>query len=353
MATLENSPATPSIVRRRSAVIVAGAAAKGPFAAGALAELAGSDRFDIAAVVGASSGALNGAVFAAGLRVGRAKEAAELLCKLWAERANIWHIRSYTRRKAIVREALEVFRADPTTNRTRFHTVVTSLAGRMARYGHVLAEQPHHFEPDDFRDPARLDFMAEVCVASSAIPFVFAPVWVNGRGPYWDGGVVNNAPISLAIHGAKPRGSRPTDVNHVIVVSPERSVVRPDTYGRFALNRLLEILVEERLARDIEAAMSFNGELEDLRAVLERLANRRVTLEELGPKLDWRPLAFTEIRPYETDLDGNALSGFFDRAERERYLARGRDAARHVLASVATSPELQPPATGAELRLPN
>jgi predicted acylesterase/phospholipase RssA len=194
----------------------------------------------------------------------------------------------------------------------------------------------HHFGPDHFRDPADLDFMTEVCLASGAIPFVFKPVQVTGAGQCWDGGVVNNAPISLAIHGEEPRGSRSNDVNHVIVVSPERNVRKPGTYGRFAANRLLEILVEERLGRDLEEANSFNLELDDLRGALERIAQRPVSLDELGPNLDWRPLAFTEIRPHETDLEGSFLSGFLRPKLRRRYVDAGRAAARHALASDAT-----------------
>jgi predicted acylesterase/phospholipase RssA len=350
----EDSPTrTPLVARSQSAVIIAGAAAKGAYAAGALAEIAASGRFDVAAVVGASSGALNGAVYAAGLRVGRAEAAAEALCSLWAERANAWDIRSFARRKAILREALETFRREPTTAPIRFHVVVTSLTGRIAPHGHVLSEETHHFGPNDFADPARLDFMSEICVASAAIPFVFAPVWVNGRGPYWDGGVVNNTPVSLAIHGNQARGSRSSDVNHVIVVSPERSVVRPAAYSRFAFSRFLEILVEERLGRDLEEASSFNHKLDDLRTAIERIANRRVPLDELGPKLDWRLLDFTEIRPFETDLEGNFLSGFFKRAERQQHLALGREAAQQALASDATRAAPESSAATPELRLPN
>lgn len=347
------------IVRHRSALIIAGAAAKGPYAAGVLAELAASNRFDLAAVVGASSGALNGAVYAAGLRAGRPEAAAQLLCDLWAERAGVLHILTLKRRKAILREALETFRREQTTNPIRFHVVVTSLAGHLAGdrsrhgHGHVLAERVHHFGPDDFTDPARLDFMTEVCMASGAIPFVFKPVEVTGEGQCWDGGVVNNTPISLAIHGKEPRGHRSNDVNHLIVVSPERNVRRPGPYSRFAFNRLLEILVEERLGRDLEQASSFNLELDDLRGALERIAQRPVSLEELGPRLDWRPLAFTEIRPRERELEGNLVSGFFRPRLRKSYVDAGREAARYALARDASSATEESSAKRAELPLAN
>src|SRR4051794_36032920 len=87
-------------------------------------------------------GALNGAGYAAGLRVGNPRAAAKILCDLWAERASVLHILTIEQRKAILREALETFRRGQTTNPIRFHAVVTPLVGDLAggRYahGHVL-----------------------------------------------------------------------------------------------------------------------------------------------------------------------------------------------------------------------
>src|SRR5260370_13885156 len=88
--------------RRKTGLIVAGAAAKGPFAAGALKTISRDERFDVRAVAGASSGALNAAVYAAGLRVGKEKEAADLLCDLWKERASFTRIAFARQRRKIV-----------------------------------------------------------------------------------------------------------------------------------------------------------------------------------------------------------------------------------------------------------
>jgi predicted acylesterase/phospholipase RssA len=63
-----------------TALILAGAAGKGPFAAGALSEIARRTDFNVRCIVGTSSGALNGALYAAGLRVGDAEGAANA-CK--------------------------------------------------------------------------------------------------------------------------------------------------------------------------------------------------------------------------------------------------------------------------------
>ncbi len=59
-----------------------GRSRQGPYAVGALASLAERSDLDVTTVIGASSGALNGAVYAAGLRAGCAGEAARLLNRL-------------------------------------------------------------------------------------------------------------------------------------------------------------------------------------------------------------------------------------------------------------------------------
>jgi predicted acylesterase/phospholipase RssA len=307
-----------------SALILAGAAAKGPFAAGALCCVAAHCRkFNITRVVGASSGALNGAVFAAGLRVGREAEAAELLEDLWRNKASAPRIASWHVRKRIVLSALEKFRALPTQRQVRLFIVATSLPGGVRSTGtarYTSYEETYAFEAADFTDEKRLELMSEVAVASSAIPVVFAPATVdNQRGPYWDGGLVNNAPLSLALK------SDP-DLEHIIVVSASPAVTHNlGPFHRFSLVHLLNIAIEERLSRDLYAARSFNSELDRLATIVDPNEVRRV--------LGWRNLSFTEIRP-EKPLPGWLLRGFFSRTARREYIEQGREAARRVLRDV-------------------
>ncbi len=296
---------------RAAALIVAGAAGKGPYAAGALAVLAGDARFDVRTVVGASSGALNAAVYAAGLRAGAAADAAEHLCELWRDRARFERILGHKARVGIVLDALERFRERPRDRAVSLEVVVASLPGTRDRFGHVRFERAFRFHAADFEDRRRLRDIAETAVASAALPVLFAPRHLAGEGPFWDGGIVNNAPIGRVLKSDD-------EIDHVIVVTPDALELGGGSYSRFSVGRLLTMLVDERLARDLYEAKAFNEDL----AVLE--ANG-IRLRELGD-LGWRILELIEIRPDRT-LPGNLLSGFVSKPLRATYIESGRQAA--------------------------
>ena len=95
-------------------------------------------------------------------------------------------------------------------------------------------------------------------------------------------------------------------------------------YGWFSLSRLLEMVIEERLARDLSEAKSFNDEL-------LALCRAGVDLNQLGPDIKWKFLQFVEIRP-EQDLPGNLAAGFFSAELRDKYVNVGHDTAKQVLA---------------------
>ena len=139
---------------RKSAVILAGAASKGPFAAGALGVVAKHQaEFEIVCVVGTSSGALNAAVFAAGLRVGRAQQAAARLEELWRDTANAAHIVTVQMRENIVKSALEEFSQYPETYPIKLRMAITSLDGKEAfvnRRHYTTYEAIRHFQSADF-----------------------------------------------------------------------------------------------------------------------------------------------------------------------------------------------------------
>jgi len=316
----------------RAALILAGAAAKGPYAAGVLSQLAKDDRAEILAIAGASSGAINGAVYAAGLRVDKAGEAAELLEQLWVADAS-WHrILSFKQRKQTLLEALRRFRDFERRQPVRFRVVVASLPGEIVA-GRRLFEKSETFHAKDFEDDARLEHMAEICLASAAIPVIFAPRRVAGEGPFWDGGIVNDAPIGWAL--------KDTSIDHIIVVTPDSNVSKPQHYHRFSISRLVDMLLNERLNRDLHEAESFNAELARLDATLDAFEAqlgaagfRERLATQVRRELSWRTLSFLEIRPSK-DLDGNLLDGFFSERLRQRYVQVGRDAAEQKLAGWA------------------
>jgi predicted acylesterase/phospholipase RssA len=308
----------------KTALIIAGAAAKGPFAAGALSILATADpeRFSITRVVGTSAGSLNGAVYAAGLRVGQPQAAALLLQELWRDRARLPWILSQRFRTALLRGAIESFRDRPTAHEIRLQMLVTSLPGLISRIDgrrYTTFEEAYSYQTADFASAASIEVMAEVGIASSSLPLLFAPRAVRGRGPYWDGGLVNNTPIGRAIEDD-------AQIDRLLIVSPDPAVAAPQkSYGRFSLGRLERIAVDERLYRDIRTARAFNHDLERLRAL-------GVDPERLRATLKWRPLELIEIRPAQ-ELPGGALSGFLSRALRQTYIDEGRRTAEQVLAA--------------------
>ncbi len=215
----------------RAALILAGAAAKGPYAAGVLGQLAKDDRAEVLAIAGASSGALNGAVYAAGLRAGRPEEAARLLEQLWLEDAS-WHkILCWKQRKQIVLNALRSFHGLARQRPVHFRVVVASLPGRLDNFERRRFEESKAFHTEDFEDSSRLELMAEMCIASAALPVLFAPRKVAGKGPFWDGGIVDNAPIGWALKDHDGGGA----IDHIIVATPDRGVVGHGRYGRFSV----------------------------------------------------------------------------------------------------------------------
>ncbi len=304
--------------KRRAALIIAGAAGKGPYAAGALGKLARDERFEISCVLGSSSGALNAAVYAAGLRVGEELDAALHLQELWRERASWEKILTYGARVSIVRKALERYRHKPERRKVALVVVVASLNGRRddKHAEHVRFERAIPFDTADFTSERGLAAIAETCVVSSAIPIVFKPRDLRHEGQFWDGGTVNNTPIGHAL-------KRDRAIDHMIVISPDAECLESRRFGRLSFNRLLEMVIEERLQRDLCEAKSFNEEL----LVLCRAG---VDLSKLGPEINWKLLQFVEIRPAQ-DLRGNLAVGFFSQGRRAEYIEIGESTAARRL----------------------
>jgi predicted acylesterase/phospholipase RssA len=310
--------------KRKVALILAGAAAKGPYAAGALGTLSQRRDIEVTTVIGASSGALNGAVYAAGLRVGAQEEAARLLERLWRKEAQFPAIMSRKRQVSIVSEALREFLDRKEEQEVLVRAIAASLPGKPDARGYVRSESVFDFDSDSFSTPEGVEFIAEVCVASSAIPVVFPPRALRGReggldaaSPYWDGGAVNNTPLGWALKAS-------SDIDHLIVVTPDANQVVSGPFSRLSVSRLLTLLIDERLARDLHEAHSFNEELDEL--------SKLVDPEVLRERLKWRKLEILEVRP-NRPLKGDFVRGFLWPGLRNEYLAQGREAAERALSA--------------------
>jgi predicted acylesterase/phospholipase RssA len=246
------------------AIVLAGAAAKGAWSAGVLAELtepAAQERLglDIRRVVAVSAGAINAALLAAHVRDGTEGAAMALLEELWIDIGDTKGAldvspRAILARRGIsssakVRALLERF-IPPSPSGTRpvdLAIVVANLNGEVDIVGSELAttyERCVQFTGDAFATKEGLAPVFDAVVASAAFPVVFEPEPITlgtRRVRCMDGGAVNNTPIKYALGEGE-------EIDRVFVIAPSPSVQRtpPNLHGVGLLSHLGEILVEER-----------------------------------------------------------------------------------------------------------
>src|SRR5262249_17979180 len=114
-----------------------------------------------------------------------------------------------------------------------------------------------------------------------------------------------------------------------IIPYPRVATVAPELHGLSLASRLAEILIQERLVRDLSDALATNTALANLAKVEPDPEKRARILEAIG-WADRRPIEIIEIRPREV-LPGNAFSGLFSKDLREQYADAGAEAARRAL----------------------
>ena len=183
------------------------------------------------------------------------------------------------------------------------------------------------FSGRDFDTAEGLSRIFDVTTAACAFPGLYAPVELAGLGPCIDGGTVNNAPIRYALDEG--------DVDHIIMpipFPPLMSASRP-LQGWGLMNHLVEILINERLYRDLKDANVVNHEVEELQKLVSRGVLSVAQLKTVQSVLRTRWVQITEVRP-TTSQSGNAFAGFFCKKERIRLLAEGRKAAGDVLSRI-------------------
>lgn len=204
--------------------------------------------------------------------------------------------------------------------------ILTSLRGLPAATCDGMAttfEGVRAFSSADFDTTDGIEAIVDAAAASAAFPGLFAPTC----GESVDGGLVSNAPIKEAIDDG--------EVDRVFMIVPHPQIDRgADDYAGAALaGRLLDVLVQERLFRDLKEASARNRALADLG---ELVSAGRLSPEQLDAVLDaigWsalRRLDIIQIRPKQV-LPGGAFGGFADCALRQEYVDAGREAATAVL----------------------
>jgi NTE family protein len=328
-------------VHRNTALILAGGVAKGAFEAGALSVLA-TRGLHVSQVVGASSGSLNATMYAASIRANREAVAAQRLVSLWREEADWMHVFHFSLKNLVERRALsdstrimQLLRtevpqiATAAVNDVGLRLVVGAVNGTQGDIGGQPAttfEGVVSFEGSDFDDEHRREAIYTAAAASAAFPVVFAPVEVAGLGPCYDGGVVNDTPVRLATEAGAQR---------VIVIAPYPAVmtVGQAPSGIDLVMHLVDILIHERLYRDLHDAARLNAVIAKLGALVETNVLSAEQMKQVLTILAADKIEVITIRP-ATDLPGNTFDGFRDRGLREQYVVAGQQAAERALANV-------------------
>jgi predicted acylesterase/phospholipase RssA len=333
---------------RGTAVVLSGAVARGAFEAGVLHVLA-QQGIPITKIVAASAGALNGALLAAGIRAGRTYDAARALVDLWSERGT-WGqaidlsfrdlirgrgLSSSDKLHQLLRSQVEGFVPAHTACPIELSLVVTALQGDPKVRRNECAtsfESVVDFTGDDLDDAEARERLYTATTASAAFPGLFAPVPVPGLGDCLDGGAVNNAPIAQALAG------RP-DIGRVIVVTHTPAVNEPPSCigGAELAGHVSEILVTERLFRDLREARRVNARLAALDALVGDGTLTRASATAAQRALGYgrkRPIEVIEIRP-DAPLRGGAFPGLSSRAIRDEYIEAGRRAALAAMPHLA------------------
>lgn len=322
-----------------TALVLAGAVAKGAFEAGVLSVLV-ERGVAIDAIVATSAGALNAAVFATGVRFGQAKLATEVLTALWADRAEWRHVVSPTLRgilgwqglstssalERIVAQGMErVASAEPHARKSdiSLQLVTTTLRGKVHQAKGIATTTFEHvikLADSDFDSSAARSRVARAAAASGAFPVLYVPVDIPGVGPCVDGGTVNNTPISWALEAGADRV--------VVVTGNPLELPAEPLAGATLLGKEVDIAINERLFRDLMQARRVNKKLEAVDQALASLpeAERATTRSAVRAALGWSPLEIIEIRPAQP-LPGDAFSGLGNRSQRLAYLDAGRQAA--------------------------
>jgi predicted acylesterase/phospholipase RssA len=323
------------------AIIFGGGVARGAFGAGAISVLAG---LRVRRIVGTSSGALNAAYYASAVRSGTEDAGGDELARIWIEEATVSQgfnvslrgildfegISTSAKLLAVLRRHIQ-----PSTERrpVDVRLVTTNSAGERGTlepgrpgttFEHVL-----RFDGTTFDSEAGLESLFQGVAASSAFPGAFLPfpLQIDGRAvPCFDGGLTDNTAVKHAIDGAD-------DVDRVFVIVPYPALLEPapERHGLALAAHLVEILVEERLYRDLREAYAVNATLARLEAEIPDPSARAAVLRAFGWS-DRRKLQVVEMRP-AAPLEGGPFDGLLSRRLREDYVASGRDAAHAWLAA--------------------
>jgi NTE family protein len=325
-----------------TSLVLPGAVAKGAYEAGVI-EVLVENEIKIDRIVATSSGALNAIALAAGIRAGHERAMAKNLVTAWIEKGgwfdtfklnpfNLIRGRGLSGHEGISELIKSVI--TPCTHSEKkdieVRIIVTPLYGVDGNIGDKVAttfEKVVSFTGEDFDTEEGLARIFEVTLAACSFPGIFSAVDVAGLGPCVDGGTVNNAPIHYAMDYI--------DVSHIIMPVPFPEIMRvPKSLGGFnLLSHLIEILINERLYRDLKTAETTNTDVRLLEEMVKKDQLSPNQLAEIKKILNIRNINIHEVRPKES-LKVGSFSGFFSKNDRMKLVEEGREAMRAMLQEV-------------------
>jgi predicted acylesterase/phospholipase RssA len=332
------------------ALVLAGAVVQGAFTAGALSVLSEPEtkarhRIDVTRILGASSGALNGVYHAAAIRDGAEEFAGQRLAQLWLDDATIRGALDFSLHdlvsglgvsssEKVLRLLREQIRPGSGRQPIQLRVIVTNATGETIDVAGSPATTFEHIvdaADADFDTAESLERVFTAVAASAALPGVYAPVPIEIEGRTvqgFDGGIVDDAPLGHALDGAP-------EIARVFVCAPfPRVRTEPANLHGIALaGHIFDLLVQERLIRDLQRVADANRVLEQLPSLVPSAEERGRLIEALG----WvgrRVVQVVEIRP-DADLPGHAFAGFTSLELRQQYVQAGVDSARRALESLA------------------
>ena len=325
------------------ALVLPGAIARGAYEAGVI-EVMAEQSIQIDRIVATSSGALNGLAYAVGIRSGREKEMAKGLTAIWIENGSwhdslnfsIWGLlagRGLSNRDNLLKMMRKLIKpcAGSKKKDVELHIIVTPLNGITATIGEKSAttyEKVIKFSGSDFDTLESLEYVFNVVAAACAFPGLYEPVLIPGLGLCIDGGAVNNAPIKYAI--------QESGVSCVIMPIPFPALMKPGEWKRGfgLLSHLIEVLINERLFRDLQNAQKLNFKMNQLKALVSDGALSAKQFEKITSIFSIQNVAITEVRPNH-HLKSTAFSGLFRKEDRIKLVEQGRKAAFECLVQAA------------------
>jgi predicted acylesterase/phospholipase RssA len=338
--------------------VLSGAGAKGAYHAGVLSRFT---HVPITRIAGTSAGALNALVYAAGLATGRLELAVHKMKQLWVDDGSWRNTLSFSPRGVLCRQGLstdekiskllfdaveDILESDEPVLTApnpdlEFRIVATDLEGFRQPDGVTTHERGFVFHGRDFEVTEKVYAMVRRAAASAAFPGLFTPVKISPAvneerpRPYLDGGLCDNAPLSYVLEDDA--------ISQVYVVTSSAGNPEPDkavSRGTGMVADIVDILVNERLSRDIESTRKMNRRLGAVRAALAGPSkvepgpyssdsggeHDAAVASRVLKALDLRHVEVVKVCP-NVELVGNVLSGLFDKRLRRSYYEAGqRDA---------------------------